>query len=232
MSLADAATQLKRFAQGLVGPSRNELVSERDQLLMAPPPAPDSMVDTSPTCACASCTSAATEMREVRIRHAAWQSRVTVLERQLVALSWGGPKERDAPGEALAELCDELLRGFDINKARTWARRVVPDARGRERAFETVSATVEVSATLLGLYRSARERMPFLATDELMSAISEARRQKDAALSMPLERPIDPEVARRAGTTRAPDPDVADGLAPDPSNPSILGGSVRFKRRA
>ena len=98
MSLADAATQLKRFAQGLVGPSRDELVAERDGLLAATPPAPDSMVDTSPTCACASCTSAATEMREVRIRHAAWQSRVTVLERQLAMLTWGTEKQRDAPG--------------------------------------------------------------------------------------------------------------------------------------
>jgi hypothetical protein len=232
MSLADAATQLKRFASGLVGPSRDELVRERDQLLMAPPPAPDSMVDVPPTCACASCTSAATETREVRIRHAAWHGRVTVLERQLAALTWGTEKERDAPGEALAELADELLRAFDQNKARAWTRRVVVDGRGRERAFETLSVITEVSTVVLALYRQARERLPFLATAELLAAIAEARRQKDAALARPLERPLDPEVARRAGTTRAPEAvDESNGLAVDPSNPSVLGGSIRFKRR-
>ena len=231
--LSSASSQLRQLAAGITGPTRDQLVEERDRLLAAPPPAASTMAPPAapPACGCPSCTTAAAEALDVRVRFAAWQSRVTVLERQLAALTWGGPKERDAAGEALAELADEVLRAFDVNKARGWTRRVVVDGRGRERAFETASAVAEVSAILLGLYRSARESMPFLGTDELRQAIDAARARKDSALALPLERPIDPEVARRAGTTRAPDTDAADGLAPDPSNPSVLGGTVRFSRR-
>jgi hypothetical protein len=235
MSLGNVATRLQQFAHGLTGPTRDQLVEERDRLLAAPPPQPTGPYGSPaalPTCACASCTSAAGEAQATRVTFSAWEGRVRTLEAQLARLTWGDEKERDAPGTALAALCDELLRAFDAHRARPWERRVTVDGRGRETATETLTASAEVGAELLGLYRRARESMPFLGAAELGQAISEARRRKTAAMAMPLERPIAVDVAHRAGTTTPPDLNAADGLVPDPANPSVVGGTIRFSRRS
>ena len=239
--LGSASSQLKQLAAGLTGSrSRDQLVEERDRLLAAPPPAPTSPFGppaAPPACGCPHCVDAAQEAQAVRVTRSAWEGRIAEIERGLFTLTWGGltadkKDSRDAPGRDLAALCDELLRAFDAHRARPWARDVTTDARGRESATETLTASAEVGTELLGLYRRAREAMPYLGTDELLAAIAEARQRKNAALAMPLERPIAVDVARRAGTTTRPTTDDSDGLVPDFTNPSVLGGTVRFKRRA
>lgn len=239
-TVGDAATGLKRIAQGLVGSSsRDQLVEERDGLLAAIPPAPAGMSGpptAPPACGCPHCTDAAQEAQAARVRRAAWEGRVAELERGLSTLTWGGLTKdkkdpRDAPGKALATLCDDLLRAFEVNRMRPWERIVTTDDRGRATATDTTEAQAELARELLSLYRSAKGPWAFLGTDDLMAAIAEARARKDAALAMPLERPIDPEDARRAGLTTRPTTDESNGLTPGPSPNVLEGSTVRFTRK-
>ncbi len=236
MGLANVATALKQFAQALApGPNRDALVLERDALLAAPPPAPAStlVLLETPACRCETCTRDFHEEQAARVKLAAWTSRVKTLDGQLFKLTCGDEKERDAPGEALAELRRELLQAIETNRARPWERVIVYDGRGRPiEAYETSAVLAEISMTLLALYRQAQDVLLFLSADELLKAIDETRARMNAALASPLKRSLTPDVAKRAGTEPARlEGDAARaGLRPGAS-PNLLEGNVTFGRR-
>ena len=239
MSLADIATGLRKFAELVKpGPTRDELVKERDALLAAPPPAPASTFEPAPlTCRCETCAHAAREEQSVRLKFMAWEGRVMAVTAGLFRLTFGD--ERDDPGQALAELQAELLEAIETNRARVWARVIEKDGRGRPSSgYETGPALAEINARLVSLSRHARDVMPFFGTEELRAAIDEARVRMRAALDTPLKRPIEVKdiaaATKRLGPMtqpeRRPESEAERlGLRPGPG-PSILEGNVRFAR--
>ncbi len=185
------------------------------------------------SCHCHECTTQATRERDARLANAAWEHRLRGVEAGLYRLTWGDDAERDEAGAALAELCADLLRAQDTNRARPWERRIVTDRRGRPlEAYETISAIRDVGATLGDCSRQARGPMVYLGTAALTQAIADTRQRMKDAMALPLERKIDVEVARRAGVAlpRASDAERS-GLVPA-SSPNVLDGTLAFPRRA
>jgi hypothetical protein len=235
--LESVKTRFLQLADRLTpAPSRDALVQERDQLLASPPPRPDSNLSPEPEaiCPCPHCAEVAGAERAKRATYASWSARLDTITSLLRRKTTGGVEERDEAGAALLDLRDELVRAQDTNRARQWERRIEFDARGREiRAWDTAPALAAVSQELLALYRQAEDQLPYLSTHELTEAIAEARRRMQAALARELKEFIAPEQARRAGlTTPPPSEPEMHGLHPGGrSDPSILGGTVRFSRR-
>jgi hypothetical protein len=233
--LRDVGQRLQQFAAGIVSrtPGRDALAAERDALLLAPPPAPESLFPPPdlPSCRCHDCLRRAQEDQDRRITHAAWTGRVGAIERQLFRLTWGDSDEHDDLGRELSELAADLVRAGETNRARGWERVIETDPRGREvRAWTTWGAIGEVGAELLALHRRI-DGMTYLGAADLRQALTATREAMVSALARPLRRPLPVEVAKAAGLTTPP-PNEAErlGLAPGPS-PSILEGNVRFSRR-
>ena len=135
---------------------------------------------------------------------AAWEARVRVLDTQLFRLTNGDEAERDPSGAALAALQNELLKAFDTIRARPWERIVERDGRGKPlKAWETATQLAACLGQLNALYRHATTAMIYLPTAELTARIAETRARMGDILVTPLRRPIDPEVAERAGTQPA-----------------------------
>ncbi|MEX2221403.1 MAG: hypothetical protein WEG40_06365 [Candidatus Rokuibacteriota bacterium] len=217
-------------------PDRDELARERATLLAAPPPPPASMLAPPelPTCICPHCTTRAEAEQSTRLAFASWAGRVKTIEILLFKLTWGDETERDELGSDLAELAHDLLGAMDTNRARDWERRVDLDARGREvRAWSTAEVLGEIQGTLVQLHRGI-DAMVYLGSAELRKAMAETRAAMFAALATPLKKPLPVDVAQRAGLT-GPAPTEADkvGLVPSQgSDPSILGGTIRFSRKS
>lgn len=235
MSLDSIAKGFQRFIElAKPGPTRYQLVIERDALLAEPPPAPAStLTDPAPlTCRCETCLHAAHEEQTKRHKYLAWAGRIQRLEGQLFKMTWGDEKERDAAGDDLAELIFELRTMMDVNLAIPWERRIVRNAFGKEISAHEVSADVlgAIHMTLLGLYREANERLIYLNAEDLASAITETRARAKAAIETPVKRTIPIDAAKRAGTQVArTEGDVERaGLRPG-LTPNVLEGSVRFK---
>jgi hypothetical protein len=139
--------------------------------------------------------------------------------------------ERDGPGRALARLRADLLAGIDSVRGRQWERRIELDGRGRPiRAWETTGALADILAELVSLYRST-DRMLYLRGPELLATIERARDRMGALLVKPVEAPLDPAEAARAGIQPGELSEAERlGLTPAPS-PSVVEGAVRFSRR-
>jgi len=73
--------------------------------------------------------------------------------------------------------------------------------------------------------------MPYMANAELHAAIAQARARLAEILARPVRVPIDAAVAERAAVPRHDPLDDSAGLVPAISSPSVLEGTVRFKRR-
>jgi len=240
-TLSNLATRLQQFAVGSTRPDRDELVAERDALLASPPLPPENTLAAlePPQCSCEHCTARFREEQSRRVTHAAWAARVRVLETMLFQLTWGDPssaddeaKGRDEPGLALAELCSELIRAIDTARMRPWERIIERDGRGKPlKAWETAAQLGAVTAELVALYRRATTAMIYLSAGELTTAIAETRARMGAALVTPLRRPIDPELAERAGTQSGETGEAERlGLTPG-QDPSVLSGTIRFARK-
>jgi len=242
-TLDDVKRQFQRVTAAVVKSTRDRLVEERDRLLQSPPAVPENTLATlaPPSCRCETCSGRFREETATRVTFAAWAARVKALEHQLFMLTWGDPestddetKGRDEPGLALAELCGELLRAIDTNRARPWERKSERDGLGRTlRTWETGPVLGEITTELVGLYRRAQNEMVYFSTAELTDATTQTRAAKDAALNRPLERPLDRAVAEHAGLEPAPKQSEADrhGLRPGAS-PDVTSGTIRFARRA
>jgi hypothetical protein len=232
--LSEIRTKFETLAAGITGrPSRDELAKERDLLLSSPPEVPPSGVLDPPlalACQCPHCQSRAAEEQGLRVGLAAWQSRVGVVASQLWRKTFGDETERDAVGETLAELCDELLKAFERERAQPWVRTITVDGRGRPvSAYETSEAIAEKLRELAQLRRRALDVLPFFAHAELVSAIARVREEMSAIVARPLRRAIEPSLAARAGTEPART-DEAQGLVPVPGR-NIIEGTIKLSRK-
>ena len=236
-NLTDISRTFKEFGEraigAMLGPTRDELVSERDMLRAN---APTEYIDVTaplplPTWLCSACSAAHQGEVERRARYQAHGARVAVLEGLLFRMTFGSDDERDDPGRALADLRAEVRRAAEAHHSRSqrWERGVEHDRRGRPiRAWSTVQGLVEVGEALSALGRAVNE-LTNRTRAEVLSAIPELRRRLLAAMAMPLERPIDADAAQRAGL-RPPPPGEAERLGLHPGGSNILGGTVRFAR--
>jgi hypothetical protein len=241
-TLSSLAARVQQLAVGTARPDRNALAAERDRLLAAPPPRPAGGAFAFPArpadrCRCADCAQRETTEDEVRVRYSTWTHRVQTLEARLFRLTHGNADpdetrdERDEPGRALARLRADLLSAIDSVRGRSWERVIEFDGRGRPaKAWETTGALADILRELIQLYRGT-EAMVYLGGAELVATIERARDRMGALLVRPVEAPLDPALAARAGTQPGERSEAEElGLTPAPS-PNILDGPVRFSRR-
>jgi hypothetical protein len=240
-----APTLTERFQQAADralqrGPDRDALARELAALEANPPafvdvhaPAPDGA-----HVACAACRGAHVEAAEARARYLAHGARVDALRAQLFRLSYGGPAETDHAGRELAAVRREIRRAIDEHERRRWGELdEETDAHGKAVTTWVSPAVLgEVTRDLAALSRTLDDRAGSLiygTAAEVEAGIVAARRRLAEITARPVRVPIAPEVAQRAAIPRHDPLDDSAGLIPatGPDVSSILGGTVRIKRR-